>query len=72
VLKILEGSAKGCERLIGEWKALADRLEKGRAWQPYDRLKAICLMGKQSVDAVGDDRVPRGSSGGSVPEVEGM
>ena len=57
VLKSLEGCAKGCERLIGEWKALAGRLENGRAWQPHERLKSIRLMGKQPVDAVGDDRV---------------
>ena len=57
VLKSLEGSAKGCERLIGEWKALAGRLENGRAWQPHEKLKSIRLMGKQPVDAVGDDRV---------------
>ena len=57
VLRRLESSAKGCQSLIGQWQALADRVKKGLEWQPQDRLKSCRLMGRQPLDILEDDRV---------------
>jgi hypothetical protein len=56
-LKALEGSALGCQALPEGWTILADRIERGVALQPPDRLKAIRMLGKRPVDAALDDRV---------------
>ena len=53
----LEATAAGCSWLLEKWAALGTILEQGRTWQPADRVRAIRLMGKQPLDAIGDDGV---------------
>ena len=53
----LEATAAGCCWLLEKWAALGTILEQGRTWQPADRVRAIRLMGKQPLDAIGDDGV---------------
>ncbi len=53
----LEATSAGCCWLLEKWSALGTILEQGRTWQPADRVRAIRLMGKQPLDAIGDDGV---------------
>src|SRR4029077_3991156 len=53
----LESSEKGCLALIGHWRMLKDRLERGLEWQPQDRLKSIRMLGRQPIEIVEDERV---------------
>ena len=48
--------AKGCEALVGNWRALRERIEEGLGFQPPDRLKLLRMVGKQPLD-VTEDRV---------------
>ena len=57
VVQRLEGSAKGCQALLGHWKAIFERVDGDLEVQPHDKLKAIRMLGKQPIDAVEDKRV---------------
>ena len=53
----LEATADGRSWLRDRWLDLARILERGRTWQPIDRVRAIRLLGKQPLDFVEDERV---------------
>jgi hypothetical protein len=57
VVQRLEGSAKGCQALLANWKAIFERVDGDLEVQPHDKLKAIRMLGKQPIDAVEDKRV---------------
>ena len=52
----LENSGQGCEWLLGQWRALGERLEGQNFWQSIDRYRAIRLLGALPTDS-GFDRV---------------
>ena len=52
----LENSGQGCEWLLGQWRALGERLEGQNFWQSIDRYRAVRLLGAMPTDA-GFDRV---------------
>jgi hypothetical protein len=53
----LGSTVAGCEWMIGKWSVLRAVLEPGNVWQRSDMLKAIRLLGRRVVDAVGDKEV---------------
>ncbi len=53
----LEATDDGRSWLRDRWLDLARILERGRTWQPIDRVRAIRLLGKQPLDFVEDERV---------------
>jgi hypothetical protein len=53
----LEATAAGCDWLRQRWAELGEVLDAGRNWKPFDRVRAILLLGKQPLDVVADDRV---------------
>ncbi len=53
----LEATADGRSWLRDRWLDLARILERGRTWQPIDRVRAIRLLGKQPLDFVADEQV---------------
>ena len=57
LVKELEGTARGCEALLAQWRELRERVELGLDFQATDRLKAIRMLGKQPLDAVEDKRI---------------
>jgi hypothetical protein len=56
-LRRLEGSAKGCEALLGYWRAILSRVDSGLEIQAPDRLKAIRMLGLNPKSAFDDKRV---------------
>jgi hypothetical protein len=55
--KRLQGSAKGCETLLGHWRAILSRVQGGLEVQAPDRLKAIRMLGLDVLSAYDDRRV---------------
>jgi hypothetical protein len=53
----LQGSAKGCEALLGNWRAIQSRVQGGLEIQAPDRLKAIRMLGLDVLSAYEDRRV---------------
>ncbi len=53
----LEATAAGCDWLREEWTELGRILDAGRNWKPFDRVRAIRLLGKQPLDAIADEQV---------------
>jgi hypothetical protein len=53
----LEATVDGRSWLRDRWLDLARILERGRTWQPIDRVRAIRMLGKQPLDFVEDERV---------------
>jgi hypothetical protein len=56
-LKRLEGSAKGCQSLLGHWRAGLTRVQDGAELQAHDRHKIIRMLGREVVHAVEDRRI---------------
>jgi hypothetical protein len=56
-LKRLEGSAKGCQTLLGHWRAALTRVQDGAELQAHDRHKLIRMLGREVVHAVEDRRI---------------
>src|SRR5262249_51500607 len=48
---------KGCEALLGHWRAIASRVEQGLEVQGPDRLKCIRMMGFNPIEVIDDQRV---------------
>ena len=57
LVRELEGSAKGCEALIRNWRSIAERVQNDLPVQAHDRLTAIRMLGRQPVDCGRDERV---------------
>ena len=57
LVRELEGSAKGCEALIRNWRLIAERVSNDLPVQAHDRLTATRLLGRQPVDVGRDERV---------------
>src|SRR5262245_13284181 len=57
LVRELEGSLRGCEVLIEQWKTLADRVRNDLPLQAHDRLAAIRMLGQQPAECLRDDRV---------------
>jgi hypothetical protein len=53
----LEATAEGCGWLLDRWAELSLLLQKEKAWQSPDKLKAIRLLGRQPIDAFDDSQV---------------
>ena len=74
-LKRLEGSAKGCQELLGHWRAALSRVQDGAEVQSHDRHKLIRMLGREVVHAVEDRRVAvifLASFAASKPREEGV
>ena len=57
LVRQLEGSAKGCQALIANWKTIAARGTNEAPLQAVDRFMAIRMLGRQPADAGRDERV---------------
>jgi hypothetical protein len=53
----LESSAPGCCWLLDRWAELRSLLEREQAWQSLDKLRAVRLLGRYSLDVFGDPKV---------------
>ena len=57
LILLLESTALGCRWLLDRWAELRKVLDDGRKWQPFDRLRAIRLLGLQPMNALDNERV---------------
>jgi hypothetical protein len=57
IVNRLEATYTGCRWLLDRWGDLRRLLEEGLHWQAPDRLRAIRLLGRQPIDALGDEQV---------------
>jgi hypothetical protein len=67
----LEATAAGCDWLRAQWAELGAILDAGRKWRPFDRVRAIRLLGKQPLDVVADDQVLTIYLAGHAMDAEG-
>ena len=54
LVRDLENTVAGCERMLQEWRGLQAMLEKKTAWQPEQKLRAIHLLGRRLIDVMSD------------------
>ena len=59
LVKQLEASPTGCQKLAEQWGALRSRIEQGLGFQAPDRLRLLRMMGKSPVMAALDEVVAK-------------